>query len=220
MFGVITNWDILAHPAVTVQCFGWKIFFKAVFSGSENTFLSLLQGANIFGCTTPEMPDLIRRSMDLELRAKRIYDALSKTFSATNSARFFFQALSAQEQNHADLLELCQAVASRVGWKMSYLNPWQACLPRLERKMQEAEASLPSISSLDDALRLVILVESSELNQVFQDVLAASDSHFVKKTGKFRKAVASHISFIAIALPKLSPQLTQASRELFAKFFQ
>jgi hypothetical protein len=30
MVGVITRWDIVAHPVVTIRCFGWQVFFRAI----------------------------------------------------------------------------------------------------------------------------------------------------------------------------------------------
>ncbi len=117
------------------------------------------------------------------------------------------------------MLELCRAASIRGGWKINYLNPWQDYLPRLEQQMQAAEAAMYSITSLEVALRLAVQIESAEINQVFQAILAASNSLFVKKLLKFRNAIEDHISYIADMLPELSPQLMQDSRELRAKFF-
>lgn len=220
MVGAITNRDILAHPAVTIQSFGWRVFFKALFSGPEDSFLSLLRKTNIFCKDTSEMPELLAKSIELELQAKRIYRALAKAFEPIRAASRFFDDLARQEQEHVDMLELCRAAALRGGWQMSYLNPWQDYLPRLERQMQEAEAAMYSITSLDDALRLVVQLESSEINQVFQAILAASNSVFVKKMLKLQKAIENHISYIVQMLPELSPQLIQVSQELRAKFLR
>ncbi len=42
MVGAIVKWDIMAHPAVTIRCFGWQIFLRALLAGPNTTFLSLL----------------------------------------------------------------------------------------------------------------------------------------------------------------------------------
>jgi rubrerythrin len=218
MFGVISSRDILAHPVVTVQCFGWRIFFRALFSGREETFLSLLKGANFFGAVQ-KAPALLERSIDLELRAKRIYSDFAERFSRRESASRFFEILARQEQEHADLLEVCRAAAGRHAWKINYLNPWQDYLPRLEQDMQEAEAEADSVTtSLEDALRLVLQLEASEINQVFQAMLAASDSLFVRKLMAFRNAMEVHIAYIAVRIPQLAPQLAQAAKDLRDRF--
>ena len=222
MFGAITNRDILAHPIVTVRSFGWRIFFKAIFSGREKTFLSLLQGAHLFdeSASMSGSPELLGRSIELELQANRIYEVFAKTFASSTAVRHFFKTLAQQERDHADMLELCRAAAIRGRWKLSYLNPWQGYLPHLEQMMQEIENSMYSIQSVNDALSLVIHVESSELNPVFEAVVASSDSVFIQKMIKFRTVMKNHISYIAETLPQLSPQFMRDSRELRSKFLR
>ena len=56
--GAIRTWDILAQPVETIRCFGWRVFFKAVFSWHERTFLSLLQEENVFGAEALQVPEL------------------------------------------------------------------------------------------------------------------------------------------------------------------
>jgi hypothetical protein len=47
MVGVITHWDILAHPVVTIRCFAWGVFFQAIGPWQSRPFLSMLRDA---GC--------------------------------------------------------------------------------------------------------------------------------------------------------------------------
>ncbi len=37
MIGAIRKWDILAHPFVTIHCFGWRVFFRAVTADHNQT---------------------------------------------------------------------------------------------------------------------------------------------------------------------------------------
>ena len=71
---------------------------------------------------------------------------------------------------------------------------------------------------MDAALQLVIQIESSEINEVFQAALAATDAVFVKRLKPFRKAMEAHMAHIAERLPALSPQLMVVCRELRVKF--
>ena len=73
-------------------------------------------------------------------------------------------------------------------------------------------------TSVDAALQLVIQIESSEINLVFDAALAATDAAFVKKLKPFREAMEAHMSYLAQRLPELSPQLFSATRELRARF--
>jgi hypothetical protein len=218
MVGVITSWDILAHPIATIRCFGWIVFFRAVTPWQEQPFLDILRNAGRFEAAGSSVPTILERCIGLELRAKRIYAFLADVLDDKDAVRRFFTYLAVQEQHHADLLNIVQAVVMRSGWKANRFNPWQDYLPRLEQQMTEAEAAVREIASVDDALRLVIQIESSEVNRVFDAALAASDAAFVKRLGPFREAMQAHMSYIVERLPQLSPNLILPTRELRARF--
>jgi rubrerythrin len=218
MVGVITGRDILAHPVVTIRCFGWQVFFKAVAPWQGGTFLSLLRSAAFPKVATSNVPTILECCIGLELRAKRIYKALARAFDDQGLVGPFFAGLAVQEQYHADLLELARAAAMRSGWKANLFNPWQDYLPRLEQQMDATEAAVAEIDSIDAALQLVIQIESSEINQVFRAALAATDAAFVKKLKPFRKAMEAHMTHLVERIPELSPRLMLATRELRARF--
>jgi hypothetical protein len=217
MVGVITGWDIFAHPVVTIRCFGWRVFFKAVAPWQDKTFLSLLQPVAFPTAAVSKAPTILERCIGLELRAKRIYTALATAFCDHASAGPFFAGLAEQEQYHADLLELVRAAAIRGGWNANLFNPWEDDLPRLEQQMDAIETAVRGIDSVDAALQVVIQIESSAINQVFRATLAATDTAFVKNLGPFQKAMEAHISYIVERLLQLSPQLLLVTRELLAK---
>ena len=142
MVGVINHWDILAHPVVTIRCFGWRVFFRAVGPWQSGPFLSLLRDSGCFGAAASKVPTILERCIGLELRAKRIYSALANAFSDEGLVGPFFAGLAEQEQYHADLLEICRAAAIRGGWKANLFNPWDDYLPRLEQQMDATEAAV------------------------------------------------------------------------------
>ncbi len=218
MVGVINHWDILAHPVTTVRCFGWRVFFRAIGPWQGKPFLSLLGSAGLLKTTDSKVSTILERCIGLELRAKRIYVALATAFRDEGLVGPFFAGLAAQEQYHVDLLQVCRAAALRKGWHAALFNPWQDYLPRLEQQMDATETAVAGIGSVEDALRLVVQIESSEINEVFSAALAATDSAFVKKLRPFRKAMEAHMSYIVERLPELSPQLLLACRELRARF--
>ena len=222
MVGAVTGWDVLFHPVATVRCFGWRIFFRAVFPWRRTTFLSLLQEADVFGPATRRLPAILGRCVELELRAGRVYAALAKAFAeepvGPGRVSWFFHVLAEQEREHADLLRICRAAAMHGGWKTDHIHSRQDCAARLEQHMEGAEASVHALDSVDDALRLVIQIESSEINQVFEAILAAADSPFVRRLRPFRRAMDSHVEYICRQIPKLAPDLTSACRQLRVKF--
>ena len=218
MVGIITNWDVLAHPASTIQCFGWRVFFRAVAPWNDQTFLSVLQDAGFFGGGVSTVPSILDRCIALELRAKRIYEVLAGTFANDDLAEPFFSGLAEQEQHHADLLHVCRAAAVRGRWRAHLFNPWQDYLPRLEQQMEVAEAGVEEIRSIGEALSLVIEIESSEITPVFEAALNATDAAFVKRLKPFRETMVAHMTHIVEQIPELSPPMMVACQELRAKF--
>lgn len=218
MLGVIRARDVLFHPFTTIHCFGWQTFFRALRASSEQTFLSLLGETNFFRSADSEAVTIVRRCIDLELQAKRIYETLTEITTRTPAAAEFFAILAQQEQEHADLLKLCLTASRRSGWKLGLFDPWRDYLPRLEQQMREAEYSASAVEGVDDALRLVVWIESSEINLIFRGVIAASNSAFTKRLGPFRNAVETHVDFIVTEISRLAPNLTMVSRELRTRF--
>ena len=219
MVGVITHWDILAHPVVTIRCFGWGVFFRAIGPWQGQPFLSLLRDAGHFGAiASSQMPTILERCIALEIRAKTIYTVLAEALADQATVCRFFSALAQQEQDHADLLEICRAAAVRGHWRANMFNPWQEYLPRLEQQMVATEAALGLVNTVEAALQLVVQIEMSEINEVFYAALAATDTAFVKKLRPFQVAMERHMAYIVERLSQLAPELITTTRELRAKF--
>lgn len=220
MFGVIRRRDIIAHPFVTVQCFGWPVFFRALTAGRRQTFLSLLSGSGARTAPSPtvEVLEILGRCVDLESRARRIYQALAERFGQHAPVKQFFDTLARQEREHFELLALCRRLASREGWLEEHFAPWRDAVPRLERQMDDLEDSLEAIQGLADALRLVIRLEGSEINHVFRGAVSATDSDFVRTLRAFRVAETRHIAFVCDQIPKLAPDLADECSGLRASY--
>jgi hypothetical protein len=219
MVGVIRKRDIIAHPVVTIRCFGWPVFLKALTAGRSRTFLSLLVESSALRPPTVEVPELIGHCAELELQAQRIYESLAERFADREPVRRFFETLADQEHTHFEMLELCRELAGHEGWLEEHFAPWRDAVPRLEQQMDGAEASLEDLDDLADALRLVILIEGSEINRVFDSVVSATDSAFVRQFRAFETAGEKHISYISDRIPQFEPNLTDECRELQAEFY-
>jgi hypothetical protein len=219
MVGVICRRNILAHPFVTIRCFGWRVFFRASIAGHSQTFLSVLANTKGLQAPTVKVPELVERCVKLELQAKRIYESLAKRFFGHEPISDFLSTLAQQEETHAELLRLCREAANRSIWKEDCFAPCRDSIPRLERQMESIESSLASIDGVTDALRVVIQIESSEVNRTFESVVSASATVFVKKLLAFQNVAESHIAYICDQIPKLEPELAEECRELKDRFF-
>jgi len=216
VLGAIRKRDILAHPLITIQSFGWSVFLKTVTAGRRQTCLTLVAAANAFGPPRVEVPDLLDNCIRLELQSKRIYASLAERFAERASVREFFETLALQEQEHADMLDLCREIAGQEGWQEELFAPWRDAIPKLEQRMDSVEASLADLDSASEALRLVLQVESSEINPIFRSVVAAARSEFVRHLEPFQTAGAKHIAYIQDRIPKLESGLAAECRVLDA----
>ncbi len=217
MLGAIRTQDILLHPFVTVRAFGAKVFFRAVFEGRNTTFLSLLQRDGVFEATTSTEPDLIERCVRLELQAAAIYRSLAERFVDSVPLSDFLNELVNEEQEHADLLRVCKSFACQGQFVSSRFSPWHASVPLPEQQMQEIVASLDKIGSVDDVVRVVMQIETSEINPIFLGVVEATESPFVKTLSPFRTAIRHHVDYICRSVTAFTASGAAASRELRAK---
>jgi hypothetical protein len=206
MLGVIRKRDVVLNPVATIQSFGWRVFFRALTAGPGETFLSLVVEAEALdqGRRAPEVLD---RAIALELRAMRVYEALAAQFAGEPDARRLFATLALQERQHAELLRVCRLAARRAPLDARSVARHAVALPALEAAMDGAESFRRSDAGLHEALRLVLALESSEVNHVFEGLVAASSSEFVRALGAFHTATDAHLRFIRRAIPRLDPAL-------------
>ena len=80
--------------------------------------------------------------------------------------------------------------------------------------MDAAAESLDATQDLSSALRLVVQIESSELNRVFKGVVDATDSKFVRSLRAFQTAGARHIDYIRCEISRLDPSLAKACESM------
>ena len=216
MIGCITDRDVLLHPVLMIGCFGWRVFFLALFQGQGRTFLSLLVEAEVVGTHVPRLATMVDRCAQLELRAKRLYETLAAKFSDRPEASRFFATLAQQEQSHAELLGICREAAQRGRWHAELPNPWERLVPGLEEHLDLIEGSLDEIVTLKEALQLVVQIESGEINRTFQAILASCDVPFTKRLAAFGRATEIHATYIADQVPKLDPGFLMDSDELLS----
>jgi hypothetical protein len=220
MVGAIGKLDVLFHPAVTIHCFGWRVFLTTLVAHRNQTFLSVLMATNSFPQPTEKVFEIVRRCADLELRAKHIYEMFASRFAQFSRIKRFFETLANQEQEHAELLDLCRIAVTRGRWIGKQFDPWRDSVPRLEYQMWAMESCATASECPTEALRLVTQIESSEINDVFMGVVRATDFEFVQAMAVFQGAQQEHISYICRAIPKLEPGLTETCQELRQRYRQ
>jgi hypothetical protein len=173
---------------------------------------------SLLGATILRASEVYEPLIGLELRAKRIYAVLAQTFAKNKSAQQFFEVLSQHEQDHAGLLNACWEEVQHGTWNAEPAGPWRDLILRLEHNVQAIESSLSETSSLDDALWLVLKIESTEINDVFFTLASATPGNQIRDLRPFQEAMNLHIAHMCQHIPKLAPHLTMACQQLRAKF--
>jgi hypothetical protein len=218
MLGVICKRDIFAHPVVTIQCFGWKVFFRCLVAGRDETFLGILAKVTLAPMPRIAVPELVGRCVELELCAMRLFEGLAARFADLPAVHEFFTTLAQQEKGHSELLDLCRITAERSRWVEEQFAPWRAAIPWLEARMRDLASSVESVQIVPQALKLVTEIESSEVNEVFDGVVRATDSSFVRAMKAFWSAEEEHIAYICQTIPQLEPGLVDECRSLGEKW--
>jgi rubrerythrin len=216
MLGAIRKRDILFRPTMAIRCFGWRVFLRTLVAGRRETFLSILVQQRAFHPEGTSAWEIVRRCVRLERHAKEIYQSLAKRFNADSLIQGFFATLARQEAEHEELLEMCRVAAMRSGWDGSCLAPLCESVPLVERQMKEADAKVRAVRVLADALWLTVEIESSEINRLFQAVVAATDSEFVREFKLLRSTVRAHLSYIQGITTTLEPTLRPACERMLA----
>jgi hypothetical protein len=214
MLGAISKRDVLIHPATTISCFGWRVFLRTLVAGRNQTFLSVLMREGAFDLSKDKALEVVERCARLEQSAKRIYQSLAERFAAEASVQEFFVALARQEEEHEELLETCRMAAMRGRWDGCAFDSLRESVPLMERRMREADAKLRAVKTVGDALWLTIEIESSELNRLFQAVVAATDSEFVRKCESFRIATKRHLDYVHETITAFEPGLKSACERM------
>lgn len=202
MQGIIRKRDVVAHPVVTIQCFGWKLFFRTLVADHDRTFLELV-GEDTFPKRGYRAPNLVARSAGLERRAMGIYLNIARRNSQDPQLCAFFSTLADQESSHAELLELCASATSPEQWESDELTRWQEVLPGLETAVSEFEQAASTVEGRHAALELMSRLEGSEINDLFLGVVGASSSEFVRAVHAFKHAEKNQDAYIARMLPSL-----------------
>jgi hypothetical protein len=217
MIGAITTRDILKHPIVTIRCFGWLVFVKALFLGQHRTFLSLLPVNAVGTDRASRVARVIQRCIDLELRVDKIYTDWALEFADNRLAKRFFTALASQERSHAELLALCRSTLSKdvlCDTVVDTCSHWGDALTDLETCMTATEWQVAAIHTVEDAAKKVVEIETGEVNWLFRSVITICGSDFTRKLEVFQDAIDRHLLFISKHLPQIAPSLEFTFAEL------
>jgi hypothetical protein len=199
MQGVIRRAQVLAHPLVIVESFGFKVLMRALFASARETFLEVVsrcaeEEAHV-AMDDVDLARTVKRFIGFECRVRDLYRALSHRFAAEADAAKFFRTLSGHEEGHAIVLSRVRREIRRGHlWKRSrhlHLGGVEDFEALLEACEDEARRGV----TLARALELVEAIERSELNVVFDTLNGCVDMHSRARFERFFVLTERHLSY-------------------------
>jgi hypothetical protein len=164
------------HSGVVIKTFGLFSYLRALATNSSGL---LEQLANAYLSRGIPMPGRIgnsyRLSALIELRVARIYGRLADRFMHKPLIHDFFRELQAEEEEHGRLMILCLytiKAGEDAAFVPTILDPKLRAVLRELRNLERRAHEL----GLDEALDLTEKLEKSEINTIFEKLLAQARS--------------------------------------------
>jgi rubrerythrin len=210
MQGVVTRVQVLTHPLVIVEGFGFKVLWRALLARPGETFLEVVRRCaeeEQFAARGLRELDLLRtvdRFIGFECRARDLYRMLGQQHRGefARAARFF-ATLARQEEGHAVVLSHVRREVQRGRlWKESKELHAAACdrLDALFSRLEaEARAGVPLVRALD----MVEQVEGSELDLIFEDLRSSVDARSRARFERFFVLGSAHQEYCRSELAAL-----------------
>jgi hypothetical protein len=214
MRGAIRRRDIAGHPVLTYRSFGGKVLARALLTGADRTFLSIVREVSLLEDRRVYVPEVVERCIELKLAARDLYASLARKFPSRSPANSCFERLATHKSNHAELLELCREVAARGRWDARQLQPVTGSVQNLERLLEAADREAQTCQDVEAAFRIAIAMESSEVSVAFRTVIESCDVEFVRRLKPFHDAYAWYLDFLCRQGAKLAPSLASELRRL------
>jgi hypothetical protein len=148
---------------------------------------------------TETIGELFEYAIALERAAETMYKQLEKMFSHYPEVAHFWKRYSGEEHAHAAYLE-----RMRIRMDASRL-PQQADVTMLQNARHQLERTSPdrlaNILTLEDAYQLATELESSEVNAIFEFMIANFSTDELEQSHFLREQLSSHIARLEIDFP-------------------
>lgn len=172
MYSIINSHDLQGHAGEVIRTFGLMTYIRALTTKRKGLLQQITEKYQRQGIPMPgPLGQAYRISAILELRAARIYARLAQHFSHEIRVREFFEELRDEEVEHGRLMLLClYTLNAQV--KPNYIPSLRdPDIRRLLAELRGIERRVERLT-LREALELTERVEASEINLIFDRLLA------------------------------------------------
>jgi Uncharacterized conserved protein len=193
----------LQHPAHALRAYGAGVFVAALLKQKASLLQLLSEHFAAHGYPMPgELGRAYRLAAVLELRMARFYAGLARRFAAEPEAAALFQELSEEEEEHSRLMQLCRYTVM--------LSPSIHFVPRLQdvdikamlRRLRHLQREVPELS-LDQALRLTVELERSEINTIFDMLLQQARGEATEPFAAALQQAGDHAKSVPLRVDRL-----------------
>ncbi|KAA3629559.1 MAG: hypothetical protein DWQ09_04795 [Proteobacteria bacterium] len=162
----------LRHPRQIIRIFGLGVYLRMMLDSRKSLLEAVSEAQARHGIALPGQPgNAYRIASVIEFRVARIYGLLAQRFTATPALHEFYRELQAEEEEHGRLMLLCMYTATNA--------PLLGYIPTLRdhdirqtlRELRSIQAKAPQLT-LDEALAVTEELEMSEINTIFEKLLA------------------------------------------------
>ncbi len=195
--------DVVRHPVAAVQSLGLKGGIEAL-SGTPVVDVARRRAE----CRGPRgsVMSLFEDYAKLEHRAAEIYRRLAELRRDRPEAFRFLQALVGQERRHAEVLILAGIEASCSDVPDQVFQLPRERYPSLCKAFDEWDAAITPGMKDEEMVAMIIAIESSELDAIYDTLVASSKAAFPLALYHGVDAQWYHLDFIQKGLDTLRPK--------------
>jgi len=124
------------------------------------------------------LTEILARCSDIEFRVARLYRSLAERFHTSKEAARLWRELALEEETHSDILRREIAAFEEQDESGAYLPEFAPRIDNVDRILSDLENRIPQLETLDDAVTLAVAVEQTELEDLYDDLVAQGHPAF------------------------------------------
>jgi hypothetical protein len=207
MQAVIDRTYCLKNPFKIVRLFGLDVLFGMLLGKDKTLLERITRKYRASGVPMPgSLGNAYKLSILFELRVARIYAAMAERFGCYSEVCALFLELEEEEVEHARIMLACLyqvAISPKANFVPSVRDP--AIRESLHR-LRETERRVPRMS-LEEALRITLELEASEVNIIFGRLLKQVDKAQTRLFAEHLEGAQSHPESVPRRILELKARL-------------
>ena len=165
----------LRHPGEVIGHFGIVSFLRMMLGRDPDLLSVLVDRHRHHGIALPGQPgSAYRISAIIEFRVARIYGKLADHFADQPVVQAFFHELQNEEKQHGHLMLFCMYTIHNHPPLKFVPTIKEPAIRRLLDRLKRVETLIPTLT-LNEALAITAELEASEINTIFEHLLAQAN---------------------------------------------